>query len=56
MRCASATDVTSAADPDAAIRATVAAYGTLDIAISNTGIVENGSALREITEEAWICP
>ncbi|KAA9152495.1 glucose 1-dehydrogenase [Amycolatopsis acidicola] len=47
------TDVTSAADLDAAVKATVDAYGRLDIAINNAGIEEQGSALHEITEEAW---
>ncbi|GAB3566525.1 SDR family oxidoreductase [Amycolatopsis endophytica] len=47
------TDVTSAADLDAAVRATVTAHGKLDIAVNNAGIEEQGSALHEITEEAW---
>ncbi|WP_018545929.1 glucose 1-dehydrogenase [Streptomyces sp. LaPpAH-108] len=47
-------DVTSGADLDAAVRATVAAYGRLDIAVNNAGIEEQGgSALHELTEEAW---
>jgi NAD(P)-dependent dehydrogenase (short-subunit alcohol dehydrogenase family) len=47
-------DVTSAADLDAAVQATVAAYGRLDIAINTAGIEEQGGApLHEITEETW---
>ncbi|MGW5171579.1 glucose 1-dehydrogenase [Streptomyces nodosus] len=47
-------DVTSAADLEAAVRATVAAYGRLDVAINNAGIEEQGGApLHELTEETW---
>ncbi|MEU6241433.1 glucose 1-dehydrogenase [Streptomyces sp. NPDC047024] len=47
-------DVTSAADLDAAVRATVDAYGRLDIAVNNAGIEEQGgSPLHELTEETW---
>ncbi|MEU5522770.1 glucose 1-dehydrogenase [Streptomyces sp. NPDC093250] len=47
-------DVTSAADLEAAVQATVAAYGRLDIGINNAGIEEQGGApLHELTEETW---
>lgn len=47
------TDITSAADVEAAVAATVGAYGRLDCAVNNAGIEEQGSALHEVTEEAW---
>ncbi|MBO2465055.1 glucose 1-dehydrogenase [Actinomadura violacea] len=46
-------DITSAADVEAAVAATVGAYGRLDCAVNNAGIEEQGSALHEVTEEAW---
>ncbi|MCP2334712.1 glucose 1-dehydrogenase [Actinomadura rupiterrae] len=46
-------DVTSGADVEAAVAATVAAYGRLDAAVNNAGIEEQGSALHEVTEDAW---
>ncbi|QKG24331.1 glucose 1-dehydrogenase [Actinomadura verrucosospora] len=46
-------DMTSAADVEAAVAATVGAYGRLDCAVNNAGIEEQGSALHEVTEEAW---
>ncbi|WP_328559769.1 glucose 1-dehydrogenase [Streptomyces coelicoflavus] len=49
-----ATDVTSASDLDAAVRAAVTACGRLDVAINNAGIEEQGGApLHELTEETW---
>lgn len=47
------TDITSGADVEAAVAAAVRAYGRLDCAVNNAGIEEQGSALHEITEEAW---
>ncbi|MBE1530434.1 glucose 1-dehydrogenase [Actinomadura algeriensis] len=46
-------DITSGADMEAAVRATVDAYGRLDCAVNNAGVEEQGAALHEITEEAW---
>lgn len=46
-------DITSGADVEAAVAAAVRAYGRLDCAVNNAGIEEQGSALHEITEEAW---
>ncbi|RFU38276.1 SDR family oxidoreductase [Actinomadura logoneensis] len=47
------TDVTVGADVEAAVAATVSAYGRLDAAVNNAGVEEQGSALHEVTEEAW---
>lgn len=47
------TDITSGADVEAAVAAAVRAYGRLDCAVNNAGVEEQGSALHEITEEAW---
>ncbi|MEV5572397.1 glucose 1-dehydrogenase [Spirillospora sp. NPDC052269] len=47
------TDVTVGADVEAAVAATVAAYGRLDAAVNNAGVEEQGSALHEVTEDAW---
>ncbi|MFC4911498.1 glucose 1-dehydrogenase [Actinomadura gamaensis] len=46
-------DVTVGADVEAAVAATVAAYGRLDAAVNNAGVEEQGSALHEVTEDAW---
>ncbi|WP_026416063.1 glucose 1-dehydrogenase [Actinomadura oligospora] len=46
-------DVTVGADVEAAVAATVAAFGRLDAAVNNAGVEEQGSALHEVTEEAW---
>ncbi|MGI5329429.1 glucose 1-dehydrogenase [Actinomadura nitritigenes] len=46
-------DITSGADVEAAVAAAVRAYGRLDCAVNNAGVEEQGSALHEITEEAW---
>lgn len=46
-------DITSGADLEAAVTAVVDAYGRLDCAVNNAGVEEQGSALHEITEEAW---
>lgn len=46
-------DITSAADVEAAVQATVAAYGRLDCAVNNAGVEESGSALHEVTEDKW---
>ncbi|MEV4257918.1 glucose 1-dehydrogenase [Spirillospora sp. NPDC049652] len=46
-------DVTVGAEVEAAVAATVAAYGRLDAAVNNAGIEEQGSALHEVTEESW---
>ncbi|MER6809448.1 glucose 1-dehydrogenase [Spirillospora sp. NPDC000708] len=46
-------DITSGADVEAAVAAAVRSFGRLDCAVNNAGIEEQGSALHEITEEAW---
>lgn len=46
-------DVTSGADVQAAVQATVRAFGRLDCAVNNAGVEQQGSALHEITEETF---
>ncbi|WP_433153670.1 glucose 1-dehydrogenase [Actinomadura nitritigenes] len=46
-------DITSGADVEAAVAAAVRSFGRLDCAVNNAGVEEQGSALHEITEEAW---
>lgn len=46
-------DVSSAADVEAFVAATVERYGRLDAALNNAGVEETGNAFHESTEEAW---
>ena len=46
------TDVVQAADAEAVVRKTVAAYGRLDCAFNNAG-VSGGALLHEVTEADW---
>lgn len=47
------TDVTSATDVEAMVRATVDRFGRLDCAVNNAGIEEQGETLHESSEAAW---
>jgi len=47
------TDVTSGADVQAAVQATVTAFGRLDCAVNNAGVEQQGTPLHEITEETF---
>ncbi len=47
-----ATDVVQAADAEAVVKQTVAAYGRLDCAFNNAG-VSGGALLHEVTEADW---
>lgn len=46
-------DVSQAADVEALVAGTVAAYGKLDIAFNNAGIFEGFGLLADLTEEAY---
>ena len=46
-------DVTSAADVAAMVRAAVTAFGSLDCAFNNAGVVQPPTLLHETTEDSW---
>ncbi len=49
---ATSVDVTDAASCDAAVAATVSAYGGLDILVNNAGVVQSGP-IEDFSESAW---
>ncbi|MGW1914912.1 SDR family NAD(P)-dependent oxidoreductase [Streptomyces sp. NPDC002076] len=47
------TDVSRAADADAAVRAAVEHFGSLDVAVNNAGVFRGGQPLVDLPEEDW---
>ncbi|MGW1804324.1 SDR family NAD(P)-dependent oxidoreductase [Streptomyces sp. NPDC002078] len=46
-------DVSRAADADAAVRAAVEYFGSLDVAVNNAGVFRGGQPLVDLPEEDW---
>lgn len=46
-------DVSRAADADAVVRTAVEAFGSLDVAVNNAGVLRGGRPLADLPEEDW---
>lgn len=46
-------DVTRAADVEAAVRATVDRFGSLDVAVNNAGVFRGGAPVADLAEDDW---